>query len=142
PIPPERDPVEFVESQLDRLLQALGPASMAARLGPWTPPMQVAESPEEIRIAIDVPGVPRDAIEVTVSHHLLVVSGARALDLQGPGWRVHGAETPAGPFRRVIALPVTADAGQMTAHLRDGVLELHIPRGASGRADSKVITVQ
>src|SRR5262249_5284074 len=77
PIPAEKDPAEYVERRLNYLLELLGAAPQTARATAWIPPMSVWESDKEILIRLDLPGVPRDQVQVTAQDNVLTVSGTR-----------------------------------------------------------------
>jgi HSP20 family protein len=133
PIPPEKDPVRHVEEQLDRLLQVLGgPLPQLAPI-PWTPRAALLESEREILIQVELPGIPRDGVNVSVLENVLTVSGARPTPLLGKDRPVlRATEIQTGPFARSFTLPQGA-SGDVSAQLRDGVLELRIPRPTQGR---------
>ena len=59
PIPPENDPQRHVETQIERLLAAMGRPALPER--GWTPPIEVWESGTEIVVWIELAGVPRSA---------------------------------------------------------------------------------
>jgi HSP20 family molecular chaperone IbpA len=126
PIPPERDPVAHVEEQVDRLLYALsGPVAPPARA--VSPPISIVEEGAEYLFLIDVPGVARDRLDLHVRGDTLVVAGRRA-EPAGEGQKVRLAEPSFGAFRRAIRLPPDAHAKEMNARLKEGVLEIRIPR--------------
>src|SRR5262249_60706868 len=58
PIPPEADPGDHVQRQLERLL---GELDVGARSPAWGPRLAVWELDDAIVIAMDLPGVARDA---------------------------------------------------------------------------------
>jgi HSP20 family molecular chaperone IbpA len=131
PIPAEKDPVQHVQEQIDRLLAMLaGPASpMTAP--PWAPPIAIYESASEVVVAIDVPGMTRDRIDVHLEAGLLVVAGARAPS-PADGQALRHTEARFGTFRRVVPLPPGLRTQDMTARLERGVLEVRIPRDGAG----------
>jgi HSP20 family protein len=127
PIPPERDPVAHVEEQVERLLYALsGPVAPPARPAS-SPPISILESASEYVVLVDVPGISRERLEVQAQGDLIVVGGRRP-EPAGDGQRVRLAERPYGPFRRAIRLPTDARTAEMNARLKEGVLEVRIPR--------------
>lgn len=80
----------------------------------------------------DVPGVPKDAIDISVENDLLTVSGERPEPFVAEeGRSVVRRETLAGKFQRAFRLPEDADTQQVTATYADGVLEIRVPRAAS-----------
>jgi HSP20 family protein len=126
PIPAERDPGEYVEEQLNRLLGMLGgwasPSSPA-----WAPPVSISESESEILVEADLPGVGRDQVTVTVLGSALVLAGTRPVT-RGNGTQVRQNERTLGPFRRVLMLPPGMHVGDPAAQMKDGVLEIRIQK--------------
>jgi HSP20 family protein len=127
PIPAERDPVQHVQEQMDRLFQALGGAPAALTAPAFLPPIAVWESQSEVIVYIDVPGVERDRIEVAVQNNVLTIAGHRPPPVAN-GHRLRFGERPIGAFRRVVPLPLGLKTAELTARLRDGVLEVVLPR--------------
>ncbi|MEO6419292.1 MAG: Hsp20/alpha crystallin family protein [Polyangiaceae bacterium] len=145
PIPAEQDPSAHVKQQMDRLLTALAePTSQAAIHAkvvahPWTPFISSCETSSEYVVFVDLPGVGREKLEVTIDKGVLVISGQRAVvSTNGSRGRIV-AEQPFGPFLRSVALPPGLKASEMTAQLKDGVLELRIPR--NGESSSRTVPV-
>ena len=130
-IPPERVPEEHVQEQVDRLIQTLG--SFSERRAPepeWKPQIALWEGQDEVRIVADLPGVEKDAVRVAVSRGMLEISGVRPLrgvEVENP-LQLRYAEHPFGKFRRMMPLPHGAKIEQLKAEMRDGVLELRIPK--------------
>jgi HSP20 family protein len=133
PIPAERDPVQHVHEQMDRLIGLLSPQTpRGAAQMQWSPPIAIYESTSEVVVAIDVPGTSRDRVAVHVESGALVVSGKRA-PAPANGETLRLAEVRFGEFRRVVPLPVGLRTAEMSARLDGGVLEVRIPRdGANG----------
>lgn len=142
-IPPEKNPQEHVQEQLDLLMEKLSELSGSPGVGSqWTPPVSLWEGKTEMVVTLDVPGVPRDAIQVTVNRGLLEITGARqvrAPEEEG-SFTLKYMEHPFGKFRRTLPLPVGARTEGLEARVRDGVLEIRIPRDP-GITDAKTIRI-
>ncbi len=142
PIPPEREPNRYVEEQMDRLLGMIGSAAPQPQSQPqfaWTPPLMVWEGARESVICLELAGATRDEVEVQVAQNLLIVSGRRSQPkLDGEEYQLRVAERPLGPFRRVVMLPPTALVEQMNATMRDGLLEVRIPRATRAGAPQTI----
>lgn len=145
PIPPEVDPAAHVRLEVERLIAALQgirpPQATAPSIPqPWTPAVSLFESPNDVLVCVDLPGVSREGMSVTIDHGVLVIEGQRALNQRREGEppRVV-AEQPFGPFRRTVLLPSGLKTSDLNAQLKDGVLEVRIPR--SGDFGAKVVTV-
>jgi HSP20 family protein len=131
PIPPEVDAARYVEEQLERLANAAG--DIAATTTPaataWAPPMSAWEDDDSLILAIALPGVVREAIDVAIADRVLTISG-RSEPRWGerrPALGVHVDELRTGAFRRSVVLPPRARTEEMSARMQDGVLEIRIP---------------
>jgi len=135
-IPPEIDAQKHIEGMLDQLLALVAEApARSSNEAPWAPPVAVWETDREVVATIDLAGVAREDIEVRVRDGLLEVQGRRRPPwLNGTaGARLRMAERPFGAFRRLLALPPGIKLDEVTAHMRDGALELRVPH-ARGRS--------
>ena len=79
----------------------------------------------------DLPGVPKDTIDISVENDVLTISGDRKPPFVAEeGRSVYRRETPSGKVERAFRLPDDADAERVTASYTDGVLEVRVPRAA------------
>jgi HSP20 family protein len=131
PIPVERDPGEYVEEQMSKLLDLLGQSDRApAPVPTWMPPVTVCESGPELLIRMDLPGISREQVDVTAHGNVLTVSGTRPAPSSGNG-SLRLAECPHGAFRRTFVLPAARRGAEPSARMKDGVLEIRIARDTS-----------
>lgn len=140
PIPAEKDPTRHVEEQLDRLVGLLGPTPASLVAAGWVPPLSAWEGDAEVLLCLDLPGVRRDRVDVRLQGNALTVSGQRASAQDGLRSRL--AESPTGFFHRSIALPAGANADAVKARLRDGVLEIRIPREVTQTSTSRNVPIE
>ena len=140
PIPAEKDPTRHVEEQLERLLRLLGPAEPRAVAPTWVPPMTVYESEAEVAICLDLPGVSRDRVEVKQQGNLLTVSGERPSPVES-GQRIRINERPLCAFLRTLWIPGGGQLADLSAQMRDGVLEIHIKKDVSPEKQAKTVLV-
>jgi HSP20 family protein len=94
----------------------------------WAPPMDVIERPDAVEIRFDLPGVPIEAIRVSVRANALVVSGDKPPASCCPGAAFHVAERACGRFSRTIPLRLAFDASTIRAALTRGELRIEVPR--------------
>ena len=143
PIPPEKDPERHLAEQVDRLLASLGQLSPGASLTAlWVPPLALWETSSETWICLDLPGVTREAVKLRIlGHGVLEISGERALPcLDGDARRLHD-ESSRGPFRRLVPLPPRAVIESIDARVRNGALEIRIPRTAPREPEVRTVPV-
>ncbi|GAB4147669.1 MAG: Hsp20/alpha crystallin family protein [Planctomycetota bacterium] len=92
------------------------------------PRTDVSETDDGYIVEMELPGVPRDAIEVKIEGDHMVVSGERRSDQETSGRRWHRREHRYGSFSRTIALPSDAQRENIEATHADGILTLSIPK--------------
>jgi HSP20 family protein len=91
-----------------------------------TMPMEALRRGDRFFVALDLPGVTQEDIDVTVERNVVTVRASRA-PLAQEGDEVIVDERPHGEFSRQLFLGENLDAGNLAAHLTDGVLNLEIP---------------
>ncbi len=158
PIPVEKDAAELVTERLDRLIDALGqpPGQLDAggnHLGAasggggvggtaataWSPPITVWENADGLLVFLEVPGVNRQDLQLSDEGDSLTVKGRRSAEVDG--LRLRMTERPLGPFKRRIILPRGAGGGDLSARLRDGVLEIRIPKPKASASGPRTIPI-
>ena len=96
--------------------------------GGWTPPVDIYETQgKEIVLKVELPGVKREDIDVTVEQGTLTLKGTRSREEGIADQQYHRIERPYGTFSRSFSVPNTVDAGQVRAEYRDGVLTVTLP---------------
>ena len=99
----------------------------------WCPPTDVYETPDAWVVRMEVAGVRKEDLRVTIEAGALFVRGRRAEVASGPKERYHRMEIRYGEFSQRIPLPPDIEAEATDARLRDGILEVRVPRTASSR---------
>lgn len=97
----------------------------------WAPRVDIKEEDQRFVIFADVPGVNPADIEVSMDKGILTIKGERAVEKseQNNG-RFTRVERVHGSFHRRFALPDSADADNISATGKYGVLEIVIPKKA------------
>ena len=141
-IPPEKNPEEHIQEQIDRLTEKLSELAGRPFGSVWTPPVSLWEGENEVLITLDVPGIARESVQVSVNQGLLEISGARRVQppQEAEKLQLKYLEHPYGKFRRTLPLPIGAKTEGLEARVQDGVLEIWIPRDP-GIARAKTIHV-
>jgi HSP20 family protein len=88
---------------------------------------------EALQLRMEVPGVPQEDLELALEGRDLLVAGIRETIEDGIGMVF--SERPNGPFHRVVHLPDDVDAHAVSAHLREGVLVVHMPKVRDATSD-------
>ena len=91
----------------------------------WIPAADVYEDEREYLLALDLPGIDRDALDVSLDDGRLVIRGERK---GAEGLHARRTERPQGRFVRTFSLPDAVERGAISADYKDGVLLLHLPK--------------
>jgi HSP20 family protein len=89
----------------------------------YVPSTDIFETADALKIVMEVPGVPRDAVDVKIENDVLSIEG-RIQTTKYDGLEPLYTEYPIGHFARTFALPLQVDQQNIAAHLEDGVLTL------------------
>jgi HSP20 family molecular chaperone IbpA len=96
------------------------------------PPVDVVEDDSGITLYADLPGVPKDKLNVRVEADALTIEAEVSLPL-AQGMEASYAEVQLPRYRRTFTLGQELDSDKAAAEFRNGVLRLHIPKAAHAR---------
>src|ERR1700740_633524 len=125
--------VSQLQNEINRVFGNLNDTDSNSATSEWSPAVDVREFTERFQLLLDVPGVEPKDVEITLDNGILTVSGNRTEEKvvgsngadQPQQQRI---ELPGGQFHRRFTLPDTADAENVNASGRNGVLEIVIPK--------------
>ena len=103
----------------------------------WTPAADVYETETGYTIAIDLPGVDREALEIDLDENRLIVKGNRVIE-EPTKYRTERAR---GRFVRTFSVPGSVDQGQIGAEYKNGVLEVRLPKRREQKAQRVEIKI-
>ncbi len=91
------------------------------------PPVDVVEDEGGITLYADLPGVPRERLQVHVDGDVLVIDGEIALEMPKQLEATH-VEVSLPRYRRVFSLSKELDPERLSAEMKHGVLTLRIQK--------------
>ena len=110
------DPLENLQREVERLFHDLvyrrHPASHFGEPR-WSPPADLVVSADAARVILELAGVPRERVRVTLRGRTLEITGRRETPVEPGGAHYHRAEIFFGDFRRALELPWDADPGSI-----------------------------
>jgi HSP20 family protein len=92
----------------------------------WYPAADVGEDENEYTVALDLPGIDRTSLDISVDDNRLTIKGTRP----GPSTNLHRSECPQGKFLRTFSVPGAVNQQDIKADYKDGVLQVHLPKRA------------
>jgi len=101
--------------------------------GMFSPAMDVKEDANAFTVQIEVPGVKRDKIDITLQNGALVIRGTRELAKEKAEGQYRRVERSYGNFSRTLALSRQIDGARITAELKDGLLTVRLPKAEEAK---------
>jgi HSP20 family protein len=103
-----------------------------------TPPANISATDNEYLVEMEMPGVDKNGLEITVEGNELTIVGRRKSDTP-PGELLYG-ESPRADYRRVFELGPDVDTDKIGAQMEQGVLKLRLPKSEKAKPRKIQIT--
>ncbi len=98
--------------------------------GTFVPELNVYETDKMFEITVELPGMNKEDMDISVDDNVLTISGERKAHHrdENNGRRYHRIESRFGTFTRSLPLPNVIDADKINATYENGVLAISIPK--------------
>lgn len=96
----------------------------------FSPPLDLTETDNEFVLRLEVPGIPKENVDVQLVGDVLTITGHRDKVTEKQGETYLWREQEFGQFRRTLRLPVPVIAAKVDAAHNDGVLIVRLPKTA------------
>ena len=131
-----------LRNEIDRLFEA--PLTELARtshlLSGSAPALDIHEDKDNLVVAVELPGMKKEDIDVSLHEGSLSISGERKGEEKLENAEVYRSERFFGRFQRTVTLPTPVNAAGINAQYKDGVLTVTLPKAEE--AKPKQIDVQ
>ena len=130
------DPLFQLQREIDRVFEDVfsgdGSSTAGGRSGSMmnAPRIDLQDSEGELRLHADLPGVQPADLDIRVEGDVLTIRGERKSQGERNEQNFHVMERSHGRFQRSIQLPFAPDPDEVQASVREGVLEVCIPKRA------------
>ncbi|ACM93215.1 heat shock protein Hsp20 [Nautilia profundicola AmH] len=122
------DPFKELQDIERRIGAVLNTNRPVQKVEAFTPAVNEKVDEKGYYLEIDLPGVKKEDIEISVNDGILTISGERKLQRKEEKENYTRIESFFGRFERSFKLPADADADNIEAKYENGVLVLYIPR--------------
>jgi HSP20 family protein len=112
----------------DPLSELFGEFSERLRGDRWQPALDVFETEKAIVVRVELAGVRREDLRVSVDGDRLHIRGVRRPPEDQEIQRLHQMEIAFGPFERTVAVGVPFERERVSAHLENGYLSVTLPK--------------
>jgi len=90
--------------------------------------IDILDREKELIVRAELPGVEKDDVEVTISGNRLMIEAEREFEEEEKKESFYRHELGYGDLMRTIALPVDVDVEHIEAELKDGILNIVLPK--------------
>lgn len=105
-----------------------------------SPAIDVDETEQGYNVSIELPGVTREDIDVSLEANVLTIRGEKKQEEQRKKGRRRWTERMYGAFQRSFTLPADSDPGRLEASFRDGVLRIDVPKTEASKPKKIAVT--
>ena len=107
----------------------------------WAPLVDIIEDEKEYLIKAELPEVRKEDVKVSVEDGILTISGERKHETEENGAKYHRVERAYGLFSRSFTVPESADASNVSAEFKNGVLNVHLAKDEKAKPKSIEVKV-
>ena len=123
----------------DQMMPSSGDRDSQTNGYSFTPAAEIHETPEQIKLRIELPGVEAKDLDVKVTAEAVAIIGERKSETQHEEKGMKRSEFRYGRFQRIIPLPTRIQNDRVQADFNHGVLCLTLPKAEEEK--NKVVTV-
>jgi HSP20 family protein len=109
---------------------------------PWSPPVDIVETENELIVKADLPDVALDQIDVQVENQTLSIKGERKFEKAFDGQGYHRIERSYGSFMRSFTVPNSVDTEKVAADYKNGVLTVKLPKKEAAKPRQVKVAVK
>ena len=143
-VAPEDDghhPMESLQKEMNRVFDEFW-NRLERPFGRHPVASDVIEAEDAVEVTVELPGMDRDDIELTIADDGLVVRGEKKVERQDDKRGYYLSERTYGAIYRHLPMPSGVDIEKAEASFRNGVLTVRIPRTEQARASEKQIPIE
>ena len=122
-----------MSQMLARALGLQGQQQGSATATAWAPALDISERKDAYLVAVELPGLKSEDLDITMEDGLLTIQGERQFTQESSEQQFHRVERRYGAFRRSITLPAHVMAEGIQASFEDGVLQILVPKAEEAK---------
>ncbi len=100
----------------------------------WSPSVDIAEGKDEFTVKVELPGIDKKDVKVTVQDNVLMIQGEKKQESETKEKNYHRVERSFGSFARSFRLPSLVKADKIEAQYKDGILSITLPKSEEAKA--------
>ena len=137
--------LQRMRTDMDRLWESFfegKPVRHREEMSGWVPSLDLAETKDSYVVKAEIPGMAKDAINVSMKEGVLSISGEKKTEERKDGENWHRIERAFGTFQRSFYIPTEVDETKVKAAYKDGVLTVSMPKREEAKRKEIPIAVE
>jgi len=130
----------------DHLPQSFAYLGLTAAMGhsAWSPNTDVYETPDHLVVKLEIAGIDKDDLEITINDRLLLVRGYRKDPCRQRQHRCsfRQMEIDYGYFERRIVIPRSVDGNRVRAQFHNGFLQIELPKAEQSEHTAVTVIIE
>ena len=122
------DELSRMRRQMDHLFDSISSGGQTGYKSGVFPALNVTEDKDHYYVRAELPGITADALDIEAAGKKLSISGERQIHAAGKDAKYHRRERESGRFSRVITVPGDINAAKVEASLKNGILNVVLPK--------------
>jgi HSP20 family protein len=102
------------------------------------PQLEVSETPDEIKVIVELAGLQERDVTMTLDEGVLTLKGHKRLEKNGTVY----CERWEGAFERIVPVGQDVESDKVKASFKNGVLTIRLPKKPEARRQVRRITIQ
>ncbi len=142
PIPSD---ILTMQREINRMFDSFfqgGTADDSFGLSSWSPAVDIAEHDNEFVVKVELPGVDKNDVKITMQDNVLTVRGEKKQEKESKDSSYHRIERSYGSFQRSFTLPAPVRSDKIDAVFKDGMLTVSLPKSEEAKPKQIDVKVQ
>lgn len=126
-----------LQNEVNRLFETVFPGAIEegsdTPSSVWSPSLNLMESDDQYHLSIDLPGISKENVSISVENNRLAIRGERSAESRSEDENVLRMGRSFGAFYRAIRLPGSVNEDAIEASFQNGVLSVVLPKTKKSR---------
>jgi len=117
----------------DNFFRSGSPVEETRATSYFAPAVDIAEQENEYIVKVELPGVAKDDVKISVESNILTIKGEKKQEKEEESKNFHRVERSYGSFQRSFTLPSTVKNDKIDAAFNSGILTITMPKSEEAK---------
>ncbi len=135
------DRLASLRDEVNRLFDWTAPSRDSGLFSGWSPALDVFDDKDHLIVKVELPGMKKEEIEISLHDGTLTVSGERKVEREEKEGQSFRSERYFGKFQRSVSLPTTVNPNNVKASYKDGILTVELAKAEEAKPKQIEVSV-